>query len=106
MVPRLRCDGGINEDKTVALVHASRTNQTKPNIYTIKIDDCDITPSPRARNIGVVVDAEISMAAHVHQTCRVCYYNLKNYEFRFYPVMPDKASHNLTRAFSGGFEVA
>ena len=68
----------INEDKTVALVHASRNNQAKHNITAIKIGDCDITPSPSARNIGVVFDAEMSMAAHVHQTCRVCYYHLKN----------------------------
>ena len=68
----------LNEDKTVALVHASRNNQTKHNITAIKIGDCDITPSPSARNIGVVFDGEMSMAAHVHQTCRVCYYHLKN----------------------------
>ena len=68
----------LNEDKTVALVHASRNNQTKHNITAIKIGDCDITPSPSARNIGVLFDGEMSMAAHVHQTCRVCYYHLKN----------------------------
>ena len=70
----------VNEDKTVALVglHASRNNQAKHNITAIKIGDCDITPSLSARNIGVVFDAEMSMAAHVHQTCRVCYYHLKN----------------------------
>ena len=68
----------VNEDKTVALVHASRKNQMKHNITAIKIGDCDITPIPSARNIGVVFDAEMSMACHVHQTCRVCYYHLKN----------------------------
>ena len=68
----------VNEDKTVALVHASRNNQAKHNITAIKIGDCDITPSPTARNIGVVFDAEMSMAVHVHQTCRVSYFHLKN----------------------------
>ena len=63
----------VNEDKTVALVHASRKNQMKHNVTAIKIGDCDIIPSPSARNIGVVFDAEMSMACHVHQTCRVCY---------------------------------
>ena len=41
----------VNEDKTVALVHASINNQAKHNITAIKIGDCDITPSPSARNI-------------------------------------------------------
>ena len=39
-------------------------DQTKHNITAIKIGDCDITPSPSAQNIGVVFDAEMSMAAH------------------------------------------
>ena len=68
----------VNDDKTVALVHASRKDQMKHNITAIKIGDCDIIPSPSARNIGIVFDAEMSMAYHVHQTCRVCYYHLKN----------------------------
>ena len=68
----------VNEDKTVALVHASRNNHMKHNITTIKIGDCDIITSPSSRNIGVVSDAEMSMAPHVHQPCRVCYYHLKN----------------------------
>ncbi len=64
----------VNEDKTVALVHASRKNQMKHNITAIKIGDCDIIPCPSARNIGVVFDAEMSMASHVKHTCCVCYY--------------------------------
>ena len=66
----------VNE--TVAVVHASRKNKRKHNITAIKIGDCDIIPSPSGRNIGVVFDAEMSMASHVLQTCRVCYYHLKN----------------------------
>ena len=49
----------------------------KHNITAIKIGDCDIIPSASARNIGVVFDAEMSMACHVHETCRACYH-LKN----------------------------
>ena len=94
----------VNEDKTVGLVHASRKNQMKHNITAIKIGDYDIIPGPSARNIGVVFDVEMSMASHVHQTCRVCYYH-DSQEYRFYPVMPDRASHNSYRAFSGAFEV-
>lgn len=55
----------MNDNKTVALVLASRNNQAKHNITVIKIGDCDITPSPTARNIGVVFDSEMSMVSHV-----------------------------------------
>ena len=54
----------INEDKTVVVIYASIKNQMKHNITVIKIGDCDIIPSPSARNIGVVFDAEMSMAGH------------------------------------------
>ena len=47
----------INYDKTVALVLGSRNNQAKHHITVIKIGDCDITPSPTARNIGAVFDS-------------------------------------------------
>ena len=47
----------MNDDKTVALVLGSRNNQAKHHITVIKIGDCDITPSPTARNIGAVFDS-------------------------------------------------
>ena len=77
-ISEVRIRKKVNEDKTVALIHASRKNQMKHNITAIKVCDCDIIPSPSARNIGVVFDAEMSMASHIKQTCRVCYYHLKN----------------------------
>ena len=38
----------VNEDITVALVHASRKNQMTHSITATKIGDCDIIPSPSA----------------------------------------------------------
>ena len=68
----------VNDDKTVALVLASRNNQAAHNITVIKIGDCDITPNPTARNIGAVFDSEMSMVSHVKYTCRIPYYHLGN----------------------------
>ena len=68
----------INDDKTVALVLGSRNNQVKHHITVIKIGDCDITPSPTARNIGAVFDSEMSMVGHVKYTCRIAYFHLRN----------------------------
>ena len=68
----------VYEYKTVALVLASRNNQATHNITVIKISDCDMTPSPTARNIGAVFDSEMSMVSHVKYTCRIAYYHLGN----------------------------
>ena len=46
----------VNDDKTVALVLSTRNNRANHNITVIKIGDCDITPSPTGRNIGVIFD--------------------------------------------------
>ena len=59
----------MNDDKTVALMLGSRNNQGKHHIAVIKIGDCDITPSPTARNIGAVFNSEMSMVCHVKYTC-------------------------------------
>ncbi|KAI0238801.1 hypothetical protein LSAT2_010447, partial [Lamellibrachia satsuma] len=48
----------IDEGKTVALVLASRSYKTKHTIAGIKIGD--IIPSPSAKNIDAVFDAEMS----------------------------------------------
>ena len=66
----------LNDNKTVAIVAASRNHKSKHNITVIKIGDCDIAPSPSARNIGVVFDSEMSMVQQVNQVCRAAYWHL------------------------------
>ena len=68
----------VNDDKTVALVLSSRNNRANHNITVIKIGDCDITPSPTGRNIGVIFDTEMSMVSHVKHVCCISYYHLRN----------------------------
>ena len=68
----------VNDDKTVALVLTSRNNRANHNITVIKIGDCDITPSPTGRNIGVIFDTEMSMVSHVKHVCCISYYHLRN----------------------------
>ena len=68
----------VNDDKTVALVLSSRNNRANHNITVIKIGDCDITPSPTGRNIGVIFDTEMSILSHVKHVCCTSYYNLRN----------------------------
>ena len=67
----------VNDDKTVALVLSSRNRRVK-HTTVIKIGYCDITPSPTARNIGVIFDTEMSMVSHVKHACCTTYYHLRN----------------------------
>ena len=65
----------VNDDKTVALVQASRNNQNKHNSTMRKIDDCDVIPSPSVYNIGIAFDAEMAIVCQVqHIYCTPCYH--------------------------------
>ena len=67
----------LNDDKTAALVaHPQR----RPNhgVAVIRLGDANITPSPWAKNIGVVFDDVMSMEQHVTQVCKVAYWYLHN----------------------------
>ena len=68
----------VNGDKTVALVLSSHNNRPNHNVTVIKIGDCDITPSPTGRNIGVIFNTEMSMVSHVKHFCCTSYYHLRN----------------------------
>ena len=68
----------VNDDKTVALVLSSRNNRANHKITVIKIGDCDITPSPTGRNIGVIFDTNMSMVTHVKHACCTSHYHLRN----------------------------
>ena len=68
----------MNDDKTVALVLSSCSNRVNHNITVIKIDDCDTTPSPTGRNIGVIFDTEMSMVSHIKHVSCTSYYHLRN----------------------------
>ncbi|KAI0237102.1 hypothetical protein LSAT2_012421 [Lamellibrachia satsuma] len=72
--------GGASGKSSVAcgVPQGSRNSQAKHHITVIKIGDCDITPSPTARNIGAVFDSEISMVGQVKYTCRIAYFHLRN----------------------------
>ena len=64
----------MNDDKTeyIFLVSAKITAQP------IRIGEATITPTPSARNIGVMVDKMLTMADHIKKVCQMCHLWLRN----------------------------
>ena len=62
----------MNDNKTIAVV-ATPPRHSNHGITVIKLGDCDVTPSPSARNIGVVFDSGMSMEQQVTHVCQVAY---------------------------------
>ncbi len=56
-----------------------------------------ITPSAQVRDLGVVVDSELTLAAHVNRVTTICYYNLRQLRALRRSLTTD-AAHSLVRA--------
>ena len=51
----------LNDDKTEVILNTPRSNHNKISLPTIQVGNSDVTPSESARNIGVMLDANMSM---------------------------------------------
>ena len=68
----------MNNDKTEVLLIASKQVSQKIGQCSLQIGDHTITPSVTARNIGVVMDSQASMEAHITAVCKSCYMHIYN----------------------------
>ena len=69
----------MDEEKTEFLVIGSRHQLKKVVIYSITISGAVIPKSSNARHLGVIVDEQLNMSAHVNQICKSCYASLQNF---------------------------
>ena len=68
----------LNDSKTEFLVIGSKFARTKPEVNTIVIGDESIEVASSARNIGVMMDSNLTMADHISNICKSSYLNLRN----------------------------
>ena len=67
----------LNEDKTEVLIITPSRQSTKVNIPTVKIGNCDIEPTPCARNLGATFDMHMTSEPHVSSIVKSCYWQLR-----------------------------
>ena len=65
----------MNDDKTIAVV-ATPSRHSNHGITVIKLGECDVTPSPSARNIRLVFDSGMLMKQQMTHVCQVAYWHL------------------------------
>jgi hypothetical protein len=63
----------LNGDKTELLVINAR-NRLFPAVEYIQVSNSRIQPSTSARNIGVTFDQHMSMAKHITNICKNCFF--------------------------------
>ncbi len=65
--------------------------------FTIQLDTSIITPSKTARNLGVVIDDQLTFTEHIAKTTRSCRFALFNIK-RIRPFLSEHASQLLVQA--------
>ena len=68
----------LNEEKTEVIIFGTKSKLPSVGELTIKIGDAIISPSPSAKNLGILYDQHLTMDDHVGMVCRSAYLQLHN----------------------------
>ena len=67
----------LNEEKTEAIVLGPRERIKSINLNSIKVGEATIQIVNKVRNLGLIVDAELSMNEHINHIVKCCYFHLR-----------------------------
>ncbi|XP_071804869.1 uncharacterized protein [Asterias amurensis] len=87
----------LNQQKTEFL-HLSSKFRSKSSLQPITIADSSLDPTSHARDLGVIIDDQLTMAKHVSNLCRASSFGLhKNGKIRQY--LDQSTTEKLIHAF-------
>jgi hypothetical protein len=67
----------LNDEKTEVLFISSTANSKRYTCLPLKIGDCNIQPSEKARNLGVIFDSQLKMSSHVSSLVKSANFHLR-----------------------------
>ena len=69
----------LNPDKTEFLLLESKVQREKVSkCFSIRLLAQEVTPSPSARNLGIVFDSALNFKSHISGISRACYYHIRD----------------------------
>ena len=69
----------LNPSKTEFLLIGTKLQREKSlNNFPCLILGQDTNPSASAKNLGVVLDSSLNFRKHISQTCRACFYHIRD----------------------------
>lgn len=68
----------LNDDKTELMYFSSRWRKQKVDPKNITIGDHSISPSSKAKNLGVIFDPHLTMEHHIASICRTSIHHIRN----------------------------
>ena len=67
----------MNNVKTQLLILHSRY-RPQPSLEFVTVGHSPVSPTPSARNIGVVFDSTMNFEKHVHDICKSAFFHIRN----------------------------
>ena len=68
----------LNEEKPEFLIAGTGRQRSKVIIDSLNVVGIDIKPSTSVRNLGVIIDQDLSLKEQVNAICRSCYGHLRS----------------------------
>ena len=85
----------LNEEKTEFLIAGTERQCSKVIIDSLNVVGIDIKPRTSVRNLGVIIDQDLSLKEQVNAICRSCYGHLRSI-IQIRPYLTKSAAHNST----------
>jgi len=67
----------LNAEKTEFIWLGTRQQMAKVAVSPLQVKDQLITPLDKVRDLGVIIDGELSMDQHIRNVVRGCFYQLR-----------------------------
>ena len=67
----------LNDDKTEALLFSGSVPSDCTLPTSVAICSSSVSFSQKARNLGFIMDSDLSMKQHITRTCQTCYFELR-----------------------------
>ena len=87
----------LNEEKTEFLIAGTGRHRSKVIIDSLNVLGIDIKPSTSVRNLGVIIDQDLSLKEQVNAICRSCYGHLRSI-IQIRPYLTKSAAHTIVQS--------
>ena len=83
---------------TEAIFFGSSHQLKKVSVECIPVGEASIVPSSRVKNLGIIQDSSMTMAAHISRVCSAAHLHLRNIS-RIRPFLSQTTTEQLVHAF-------
>ena len=88
----------LNDDETEAIFFRSSHQLKMVSVESIPVGDASIIPFGRLKNLGIMQESSMTMAAHISRVCSVAHLHLRNIS-RIRPFLSQTTTEQLVHVF-------